>query len=568
MGSESVSFAKLFKADFSDLEAAAKSWRKLSKHITETSVQQHRTRVTGPLHAGEWEGEAARAARTSLEQKERQLGIAAQQTGLIAATLSTAYEKLVAARTELRNVVRQAEDAHYDVDDNGAIQAPRLPTSGQNDPDYDALSKKYSSEMAGYQQRMEKALTKAAKVSDEAATLLARIEPEIIDRRNGWVDANLDALRVADLAGVDSSKLPRKNASASEVANWWEDLDETERQLYIASYPEDLGQLNGLPSTVRDQANRRYLEQELAIYESQPIRDLTPTMQNEYGSLLKLNQRLNEEDANEKHRQLFLLGLDPSDDGRAIVSVGNPDTAKNTAVYVPGMDTTLATFGGDITCADNMVKASEQYGKPGDTAVVAWLDYDAPDGLVQARKPSYAQDAGPGLQDFVTGLWQTNEEPNARRTIVGHSYGSVAVSEALRSPGGIPVDDVIVAGSPGMRVSRAADLGIAPEHVWAGEAPGDIVPDTGRAGVAHGEGESLTRRIRGIFDGGFDHINTVPTDDQFGANRFHTGSARGHSDYWDMERDAHGSEVPNESLDNQAQIITGYHGGRDVTLVD
>jgi pimeloyl-ACP methyl ester carboxylesterase len=62
-------------------------------------------------------------------------------------------------------------------------------------------------------------------------------------------------------------------------------------------------------------------------------------------------------------------------------------------------------------------------------------------------------------------------------TLVGHSYGSLAVGLALRR--GLAAGDVVFVGSPGVGVSSVSELGMTGEHVFVGETPSDAVADLG-----------------------------------------------------------------------------------------
>jgi hypothetical protein len=90
----------------------------------------------------------------------------------------------------------------------------------------------------------------------------------------------------------------------------------------------------------------------------------------------------------------------------------------------------------------------------------------------------------------------------------------------------LAVDDIIVAGSPGMRVDNAGQLNIDPRHVWAGRAADDLVPVIGP--LSH---------------------DTAPHTEAFGANRFHVDTS-GHTAYWRPD---------SESLRNQAHILVGQY---------
>ncbi|MFD8644042.1 alpha/beta hydrolase [Streptomyces zaomyceticus] len=120
-------------------------------------------------------------------------------------------------------------------------------------------------------------------------------------------------------------------------------------------------------------------------------------------------------------------------------------------------------------------------------------------------------------------------------TIIGHSYGSTLIGEATKAGrifDGPIADDIVVAGSPGMQVDRAADLGIKGDHMWAMVAEEDNVPTGGS--------------LVGLGD---DWV--VPTDPEFGGNVMKTDTI-GHSGYWDDN---------SLSLNNQAKVIVGDYEG-------
>lgn len=121
----------------------------------------------------------------------------------------------------------------------------------------------------------------------------------------------------------------------------------------------------------------------------------------------------------------------------------------------------------------------------------------------------------------------------------------------------LKVDAIMVAGSPGMRVQHASELGIGAEHVYSQEAGGDQVPAPGRYG--HG----------GIGWSGRQFI--VPSDEEFGGHRLATDGS-GHSDYWsdmtpigDKDSDPYSFGRASRSLDQQARVVAGTPGDGDPT---
>jgi hypothetical protein len=271
-----------------------------------------------------------------------------------------------------------------------------------------------------------------------------------------------------------------------------------------------------LPTQARDDANRHAL------------RNLIGGQDNPDQRLTKLLGQLEDAESHPAPQRLYLLGIDNHADGRAIVAVGNPDTAAHTAVVVPGVNTELDDMAGQIGRAGNLRQAADDLTPgAGDVAVVAWLGYDTPGANPGALGGGHANAGAPLLDRFVDGLRTSHEGERGHLTVVGHSYGSTVVGTASSGGYGFAADDIVVAGSPGMRVDNVSDLNIDARHVWAGAAKGDDISGW-LSGFAH---------------------NTEPHKEEFGANRFTTDTT-GHSDYW----------KPNsESLRNQARIVVGMY---------
>ncbi|MBO2462909.1 alpha/beta hydrolase [Actinomadura violacea] len=342
------------------------------------------------------------------------------------------------------------------------------------------------------------------------------------------------------------------------------------------AYPEKVGWMDGIPSEDRNEANRNRLESRLTELQAKGG-GLTPFEKRGLDRLTKLNDAITKYER--KGQDLYLLGLDfttmekaerrdgKGSDGRAIVAFGNPDTATNTSVYVPGTTENLDGFPKSMNRAFNLHEAAGIYSK-GPVSSIAWLGYDAPDDIVKdAPFGNYADAGGPKLNGFVDGLREAQAgagNPNGHMTAVGHSYGTTVIGEAARHPGDrLQVNDIMVAGSPGMRVERASDLGIGAGHVYSQEASGDPVPSIGRPG--HGGPFTTGGGGEGLFPGPRPEWPTVPSDREFGGHRLIT-DGDGHSAYWN-ERGADGDPYtfagPSASLDQQARVIAGTYADND-----
>jgi len=169
----------------------------------------------------------------------------------------------------------------------------------------------------------------------------------------------------------------------------------------------------------------------------------------------------------EVERPRQFLSVDPEGQGRAVEVIGDLEQARNVAVLVPGMGNSLDTFRGQSDRADLI----RQEAGPG-TATIAWLDYDSPQGFVEAASKQAALDGGPRLARFLTEL---DALTDATTTLVGHSYGTDVVGQALLNGG--RADRVVLTGSPGITkyVDEAADFVQPATRLYVERAPGDYV---------------------------------------------------------------------------------------------
>lgn len=233
------------------------------------------------------------------------------------------------------------------------------------------------------------------------------------------------------------------------------------------------------------------------------------------------------------------LAFDPHGNGRIIEVFGDLGTADRIAVLVPGVANRADNFNtglGDIRDRAPAVQGRDLYdaaraAAPGHkVAVIAWLGYDAPQGVGrEAAREELAQAGATSLERFTKDL--AILRPKAGVTVIGHSYGSVVAGLAAAD---LPwqVRDLVVVGSPGMGVSQVADLRTS-ANVWAGRAATDWiewVPAFQVWGAGHG---------------------TMPTTPGFGDRVFGTAGVTDHDHYL-----APGTQ----SLDNIVEIVLGRDG--------
>jgi len=333
---------------------------------------------------------------------------------------------------------------------------------------------------------------------------------------------------------------------------WWAGLSQQQQDWLIANAYDRLGDLRGLPATAADAINRMRLADDkacaLATLASAAElgarwRAMSPqeraNAQDPATMLVRAQLMLDNVIGIEKALGQQIPGDPPallltynSQDyarhGRASIAYGNPDTADNTAILVPGTGRSLANW--PNSDARHLYTASIKADPDATFAAIVDLSYQPPAKLFpDALADHYAQDGNANLRDDITSYeiaHQFATGQNGHTTLIAHSYGTYTAGLALHH--GLTVDDVVLIGSPGTGVSTRKDLHLGTDHVFVGLSDGDPIH---------------------WGDSWFVPANGYPPDDpEFGATSMGVDNHGKHSEYFDD-----GSE----SLQNMAKIATG-----------
>lgn len=586
-----VTFDELKNANFGGLDESTAVWSGVMQKLDQ-AARSFQTRVCDQTEVAGWHGKAKGTADDELEKVWRRLSITSLEARAITAELNIVVPEFRTLQNRLLSEVHAAEAEGFVVTPNGVGFTVSEPPGVSEDVTDAEWVRSRQAKVNGYVDRIAAILGQATDADSRCAADLAKIRPAEV--------------RAADSAALQNSQadviagIPPMNPVQAKA--WWDSLNEQQKQWFTTNYAYQVGTLDGLPATVRDQANRLALDARLTELNTQvQLGTASEAEKRELTNLTKIKTKLDHNAADLANAMtappgspttypLMLLRFgNESLDGRVIMAVGNPDTAKHTAVYVPGVNTTIASGGteldGALSRVTTLQRASDSLTPEnrGDVASILFLDYDAPEVGVSVNNPlEVLQDSvtkmaqgqspftaipssmvdvavgsavgwdrsavgGQRLDSFINGL--DAQQPGQHITAVGHSYGSTVIGDGAREGNGLAVDDIVVAGSPGMHVPHASALNIQPNHVWAEQSPnyddgvdGEWVPGIGAAGHA---GSSRTdAAARGAIElGGIEA--PVPADPSFGGNRL-TVDSQGHSGYWDE-----GSI----SLDNQAKVI-------------
>ncbi|MGW8490323.1 alpha/beta hydrolase [Streptomyces sp. NPDC055886] len=571
-----LTWAALRDVKCAELEQAADGWGRVSNR-----ADAARDRIVGQLLPGLGEtqkGEAVGAAVGRLRRLGTNFQYIYTECGLLRTTLNSLAHEIKTQQRVLEGALGDAEALKFTVHADGSVTYPAAgeglidgkplaggTTSGVPNPGMVTPSGLVApNPNAGKAQDIADRVAQAVRTAADADWRYTRILRSLKAHEGlgvpaaTWTDAAADAEAVRDAArGYLKNAIPH-DASPAERKAWWAGLTDEQREEYLAVYPDQIGNLDGIPALVRDAANRDNLQLLMGKLEGRDDDDSATKL----AALREIDRQLRVvPKAGEP--PMYLLGIGDQGNGRAIVSYGNPDTSRNVAAYVPGLNTSLdkAFAEGDLKRARDLSIATNRYGAP--AAAITWLGYDAPqspDGLgsLAVATDGRADEGGRSFREFMNGIEVANENGDAHVTAIGHSYGSRTVGAATQHPGGIPgVDDIVFVGSPGVGVDKAEDLGVGREHVFVGAAANDVVtklPSIKESAIGVAEmfyGGPAAAYVAGdLVDRGDDDVwfGRDPASEAFGARRFEVGDGPpligegrvtidAHSEYFDPELD-------------------------------
>lgn len=298
-------------------------------------------------------------------------------------------------------------------------------------------------------------------------------------RRLDAVGAEIrDALRDQPRAALDTPAGTRQfqlflAAKARDIRRVVADVvaDDRARSALLRS----LGEGYGVAARVRDRCNRRVLADDISRVQN-ATEAISADDMIRYDNALRVRDGLRAQ--GEGTTPVLLLSYDPAafgGRGRAAIAIGDPDTADNTTVLVPGAHSSVRD--GYLTSPDglNVYREAVRSDPARSNAVVVWMGYRAPDSLLDpsVAQPDSARAGGRRLAADVNAL-RAAHHGTGHITVVGHSYGSTTVADAAAGLG-MRADDVVLVGSPGTDLARSAKDFRLPGHVYVGAASADPI---------------------------------------------------------------------------------------------
>jgi hypothetical protein len=283
---------------------------------------------------------------------------------------------------------------------------------------------------------------------------------------------------------TDLDRLLVDPPAASEVGKLWKLLDPARQAELVKVAPHVVGNLEGVPYDVRGRANRLDLERTIASAQTKLRtargKAVRVALKRQLTTLGNVKTALTAKDGVSR----TLVSLDPSDDAKASIVVGDLRTAHYVSVLVPGM---YMAVGEQIEAwsavAQNLYEQQTGFLKrldgmdttkrtPG-VAVVAWIGYQTPV-LTNIGGLELAREGADSLERTLLGIQSLRASNPPYLSVLAHSYGSTAALLALER-GTVTVDALALMGSPGSDAQSVKQLGVRGGNVFVGEAPMDPI---------------------------------------------------------------------------------------------
>lgn len=440
------------------------------------------------------QGSAVTAIRSAASKNMTVLTRLATNVNSAMMAIEGAYDGVATVMANIQNAQAYAAENHCTINADGTVSS--------NAYNEDEGTKK-------------RALIAAADLETTIKQIIKDADQIDTDLYHAMSDINNDRATDGDKGGdnkvIGVPDHPNKNWTPSQNAAWWNSLNEKQRRHLIDHCPDEIRHLDGLPASVRDEANRNALKGYVdangdkhkgALEEA---RGALKTAQDESASeeeIEQLKEKVADLEAIEletdndfrEHSGLtptYLLDFDYDEKYHrttAIVSSGDPDTASYVSTLVPGIGTNVRGDLGDYIKRNENLRAqtAEAGTDPSDVATISYLGYVAPKNdfghLYQAADIGYADRAAPDLARFEEGL-RASGKANGHsftNTVIGHSYGSTTAGKAMTQVAEGTVDNFIMCGSPGAGAESIDQYNVPKGHVYESSVPeGDAVQGLG-----------------------------------------------------------------------------------------
>lgn len=346
----------------------------------------------------------------------------------------------------------------------------------------------------------------------------------------------------ANLTGQRATKEGTlQNAPFAKVRQAFANMTPEERKWLSILYPEEVGNLDGVPFENRIDANTIRITDE---YQVEKGREGVSGREELYKSILEDDRKIVVFDPNIK-------GETGKPDGAIAELHGDINAkTKDVGVLVGGTGSSLDNFDSFSKRGQGFADASN-----GDTAMISWVGADMPDRVAgsngeeivkdldrehSASVNTYSRIAGPQLAEFshsVRAEIDNHAAPNAKLTVAGHSYGGATVGVAEKY--GLDADRILHIESAGMGVdvTKPDDYTTPDRERYSMTDPKDPIRFSQGVDIpawAEHEPSKLNKLGHGADPDDFDGVTRLET----GTNADGSKYAQPHSDVFNQDSTA------------------------------
>ena len=208
---------------------------------------------------GHWVGNAAEAAYARRGEITEGLRRLVAQTQAVRGAVDETADAVTAVQQSLREAEVLAVRSHFDIGDDGAVR-DTAPEGLLTDAHAAADRARMFVEL---QDRVATVVRTATEVDADLAGILRSAATNGIDDGTGTTLIGAAFTGMTETANTTDLAPPPGGSPAANNA-YWESLTPAQQQDLLAHHPDLIGNLDGLPATVRSQANLARLPGELA----------------------------------------------------------------------------------------------------------------------------------------------------------------------------------------------------------------------------------------------------------------------------------------------------------------
>jgi hypothetical protein len=196
-----------------------------------------------------WEGKAADAMADAHNSLFSALDYLAAGTSIVNKAVAQAADAIPAVQGDISDAEELASRYGYQIEDDGSI-TDTLTNPGPNDPSPDAraLAKQQITDT------ITQALRTAGDIDNDLAGVLRRASS------GGFGTGTETTVQGSMADGLQESPgevltTPPPNGTPSQNAAWWNSLSKAGQEILLHDHPDWLGNLDGIPGSVRSTAN-------------------------------------------------------------------------------------------------------------------------------------------------------------------------------------------------------------------------------------------------------------------------------------------------------------------------